>query len=111
MTTTATTTRKERNGTRALTTDARIAVLRGDIERLQKNMKSLAADAGDAANSGVHDAIRATEDAAQQVLEDAEEWANENMDSVRERIRDEPLKYCLISFGVGAILGALFLRR
>jgi ElaB/YqjD/DUF883 family membrane-anchored ribosome-binding protein len=101
--------RKKRNG--ATPMDRRVETLREDIVALQENMRTLVSDAGDAANGGINDAVRATENAAQQVLEDVEDWASGNVDTVRERIREQPLKACLISLGAGMLLGAWLLRR
>jgi ElaB/YqjD/DUF883 family membrane-anchored ribosome-binding protein len=101
--------RKRKSGTAPM--DRRVETLRDDIVALQENMRTLVTDAGDAANGGIHDAVRATENAAQQVLDDVEDWAAGNVDSVRERIQEQPLKACLISLGVGMLLGAWLLRR
>ena len=103
--------RKKSSGSAGGAMDARLGALRNDIEALQENMKSLVLDAGDAANARVHEAVRATESAAQQVLDDVEDWADGNVSSVRDMVRAQPLKYCMLSLGAGAILGALFLRR
>jgi len=100
---------KKRNGVKPM--DKHIAALREDIEALQDNMKSLVSDAGDAANERVNEAVRATENAAQQVLDDVEDWASGNVDSLRDRVREQPLMSCILSMGAGALVGALFLRR
>ena len=38
-------------------------------------------------------------------------WTSDNVDNVCEWGRDQPLTACLVSFGIGAVLGAVFLRR
>jgi ElaB/YqjD/DUF883 family membrane-anchored ribosome-binding protein len=101
--------RSKRNRVNPL--DKRIATLREDIEDLQDHMKTLVSDAGDAANTGVSEAVRATEIAAQQVLDDVDEWATGNADLLRDRVREQPLMSCILSLGAGALVGALFLRR
>jgi ElaB/YqjD/DUF883 family membrane-anchored ribosome-binding protein len=100
---------KKRNGATPL--GRRIETLREDIETLQDNMRTLVTDAGGAANEGVNEAVRATEFAAQQVLEEVEEWADDNVNSLRDQIREQPIAACIVSLAAGALLGALFLRR
>ena len=43
--------------------------------------------------------------------EDAEEWAEENAETLRVQVRDQPITSLLIAGGIGAFLGAIFLRR
>ncbi|MGD0143560.1 MAG: hypothetical protein ABSC92_10400 [Rhizomicrobium sp.] len=101
--------KKNGNGSKAI--DASLGALRDDIEALQENMKSLVVDAGDVANDRVRQAVRATENTAQQVLDDVEEWANGNVSSLRDKVREQPFTSCILSLSAGALMGALFLRR
>ena len=103
--------RRKKNGSGAGALDARLGALRDDIEALQENMKGLVADAGGVANAGVHEAVRATENAAQQVLDDVEDWANGNVSSLRDMVREQPFTSCILSMSAGALMGALFLLR
>ena len=103
------TVRRRKNGAGAM--DVRLAALRDDIEALQQNMKSLVVDTGEVAGDGVHEAVRATENAAQRVLDDVEEWANGQVGSLRGVVREQPFTSCILSMSAGALMGALFLRR
>ncbi len=102
--------------------DKRLGALRADLDSMQKNMKGLAADAGDAANDRAHLAMRAAEnvaerafhlaeDTATHLANDVETWTNDNLDSARESIRTRPLSSFALSMGVGALFAAIFLRR
>ena len=48
---------------------------------------------------------------AADLREDAEEWAVENTETLRLQVREQPITALLIAGGVGAFLGAIFLRR
>ena len=102
--------------------DNRLEALRSDLDTLQTDVKGLANDAGVVANERVNMAIRSAEDVAKralQVAEDAtsqaigsvERWADDNLNSVRGSIRNQPLYAIGISMGVGAFVGALLSRR
>jgi ElaB/YqjD/DUF883 family membrane-anchored ribosome-binding protein len=43
--------------------------------------------------------------------EGAEDWAEQNAEELRAQVRAQPLTSLLIAGGVGAFLGAIFLRR
>ena len=43
--------------------------------------------------------------------DDAQEWAEDNADELRAQVRAQPLTSLLIAGGIGAFLGAIFLRR
>jgi ElaB/YqjD/DUF883 family membrane-anchored ribosome-binding protein len=112
--------RKKTNGNAPI--DKRLGALRADLDALQGDMKGLASDAGDVANDRANGAIRAAEnlaerafrlaeEAASQAAEDVEAWTNDNLDSVRETVRSQPLSAIALSMGAGALLGAIFLRR
>ncbi len=101
--------------------DNRLGALRTDLDALQSDIKGLAGDAGDAANSRAHQAVRAAESVAERAYRLAEEtashmaddvgtWTNDNLDSARDSIRAQPLSALLLSLGIGAIIGAIFLR-
>ena len=111
--------RRKQNGSKKL--DTRIDALRSDLDSLQTDIKALPADAQSAANEKINGAIRRAEsvaeralrlaeDTASQTYDDVEGWANDNLDSARERVREQPLSALLVSLGIGAILGAILLR-
>jgi len=110
---------REHNGAKKL--DTRIDALRTDLDALQSDLKALPADAQSAANEKIADAIRLAESVAERAIRLAEDtashtygevenWANDNLDSARERVREQPLSALLVSLGLGAILGAILLR-
>jgi ElaB/YqjD/DUF883 family membrane-anchored ribosome-binding protein len=101
--------------------DARLGALRSDIDALQDDVKGLATDSGEIANDRAKLAIRAAEavaerayrlaqESATQAVDDVESWANENLDTARDSIREQPISALLVSLGIGAILGAILLR-
>ena len=111
--------RRKQNGAKKLNT--RIEALRSDLDSLQTDIKALPADAQSAANEKFNDAIRLAESMAERALhlaentasqayDDVEGWTNDNLDSARDRIREQPLSALLVSLGIGAILGAILLR-
>ena len=107
----------------------RLSALRADFEALQDDMKGLAGDVGVVASERAHLAMRSAEDVADRAMrlaeeaareakivaadlrEGAEEWAEENAESLRLQVREQPITSLLIAGGIGAFLGAIFLRR
>ncbi len=87
--------------------EARLSALRQDLEALQEDMRGLGEGVGEAAQERLTEALRATEALAAQ----AQDWGNENLDTVRDSIRDQPVAACLVSMGIGALIGAILLRR
>src|SRR6185437_14566425 len=109
--------------------DARLTALRNDFDALQEDIKGLAGDVSVAASERAQLAMRSAEDVADRAMrlaeeaareakvmagefrDDAEEWAEEHAEDVRAQVREQPLTALLIAGGVGAFLGAIFLRR
>ena len=91
--------------------EARLEALRADLQQLQSDMRGLAGGVGDEASERLNEMLRATEDMADQVATRVEEWTDDNMDSLREAVREQPVSAILMSLGIGAVLGAIFLRR
>ena len=101
-----------KRGTRTATTgteqiDLRLEALRKDLRALQGDVKELGAGVGAAAQEKLAEVLAATENLALQV----DAWANENVESVRDAVREKPIKACLIAMGAGVFLGAVVLRR
>jgi ElaB/YqjD/DUF883 family membrane-anchored ribosome-binding protein len=101
---------------------SRLGTLRSDLDSLQSDIKNLAAGAGDAASERAQSTLRAAENVAErafrlaeestaQMADDVETWTNGNLDSARQSIRARPLSSLAFSLGIGAIAGAIFLRR
>jgi ElaB/YqjD/DUF883 family membrane-anchored ribosome-binding protein len=109
--------------------DARLNALRQDFEALQTDLKGLAGDVSVAASARAQIAMRSAEDVADRAMrlaeeaareakvmagefrEDAQEWAEENTENLRAQVREQPIVALLIAGGIGAFLGAIFLRR
>ena len=70
-----------------------------------------AEDVADRAMRLAEEAAREAKVAASEFRDDAEEWAQENAETLRVQVRDQPITSLLIAGGVGAFLGAIFLRR
>ena len=90
---------------------ARLDSLRDDLGALQKDLRGLLSDAGGAANEQVQEAVKGALSQVEDVAERIEEWGSDNLDSVRDVVRNQPLAAIAISMSAGALIGALFLRR
>ena len=93
------------------TLEARLGALRDDLEALQTDMKGLADGVGDAASDRLNEMLQTTEDMAEQITAQVENWTSENTESLRETVREQPLLALALSMCAGALLGAIFLRR
>lgn len=102
--------------------EGRLDALVADLEALQNDVRNLAQGVGDEANERVKSAlrmaeervasaVRMAEDVAEDAFDQAEVWAGENLDTLREQVREQPVMSCLVAMGVGALFGVLFLRR
>lgn len=90
---------------------ARLDALRDDLGTLQKDLRGLLSDAGGAANDHVHRTVNGALSSLEDVAERIEDWGTENLDSVRDVVRSQPLAAVALSMSAGALIGALFLRR
>ncbi len=109
--------------------DARLAALRADFDALQTDMKGLYGDVSEVASERAALAMRSAEEIADRAValaeeaakeakataleykEEAEDWAEENAEELRTHVRAQPIQSLLIAGGIGAFLGAIFLRR
>jgi len=82
--------------TPATNIEARLAALRADFESLQGDLKGLAGDVSVVASERATLAMRSAE---------------ENAETLRVQVRQQPITSLLIAGGIGAFLGAIFLRR
>ncbi len=48
---------------------------------------------------------------AEEAIDQAEEWATDNMATLRDAVREESIKAVAIAAGIGALFGLLFFRR
>lgn len=90
---------------------ARLDSLRDDLGLLQKDLRGLLSDAGGAANEQVHQTVRGALSSLENVADRIEDWGSDNLDSVRDVVRSQPLAAVALSMSAGALIGALFLRR
>jgi ElaB/YqjD/DUF883 family membrane-anchored ribosome-binding protein len=90
---------------------ARLDAIRDDLKALQGDMRGLANGVGDAASERAADMLRTAEAMASELSEDVEDWANDNIATLRETIREQPFLACGLAMSAGAIFGALLLRR
>jgi ElaB/YqjD/DUF883 family membrane-anchored ribosome-binding protein len=114
--------RQKNTATGSQRIDSRLEALVADLEALQNDVRNLAQGVGDEASERVASALRMAEErvaaavrAAEEVAEDAmgqaEVWTEENLETLRARVRNQPVAACLMAMGAGALFGALFLRR
>lgn len=84
------------------------------VDKVRNNVKSFTASAGETAVEGVGHLVDQGADGVKAVagkVPEVSHWADSQLDSARDRVRAEPIKMMAIAAGVGAVLGALFLRR
>ena len=94
-----------------MTLEDRLDALRSDLEALQGDMKGLAGAAGDVASERVTEMLRNTEDMADQITAQVEDWATDHVDTLRETVREQPVLALALAVSAGALLGAILLRR
>jgi ElaB/YqjD/DUF883 family membrane-anchored ribosome-binding protein len=103
------------------TVNKRVDAIRSDVESLQSDVKGLSDSALELGSEGAKMAVRTAEAIALRALrlaeetargaaDDVEHWAQGNLDDARESIRSQPISALLVSLGIGAVLGAIFLR-
>jgi ElaB/YqjD/DUF883 family membrane-anchored ribosome-binding protein len=80
------------------------------LEELQTQLSSLRKDARHLTD-GLSKTAGVAMDTAEAAYQGVGKWTSSNVDNVCEWGRDQPFTACLVSLGVGAVLGALFLRR
>lgn len=102
--------------------ESRLGALRAELETLEGNMKTVAGDVEGIADHRVHLALRKAEDVAHNAYRLAEEtvthiahgvdeWANDGIASTRKTIRERPVYALALTIGVGALIGAMIMRR
>jgi ElaB/YqjD/DUF883 family membrane-anchored ribosome-binding protein len=84
------------------------------VDRVRENVKSFTTSATETAAEGVNTLVDEGADRLKAVaghVPQVSHWADEQIDLARDRVRAEPIKMMAIAAGVGALLGAIFLRR
>jgi ElaB/YqjD/DUF883 family membrane-anchored ribosome-binding protein len=94
-----------------LTLEERLDALRADLESLQDDMKGLAGGVGDIASERVSEMLKTTEDMADQITSQLEDWTTDHVDTLRDTVREQPVLAVALALSAGALLGAIFLRR
>lgn len=80
----------------------RMGAMRSDLHAWQKDMRGVMDNVGDA--------TREVRGAVGGALDRMETWGDENLPGVREAVRSQPFKACVLSLGAGALISALLLR-
>ena len=110
------------------TIEARLDAVRADLEKLEEGAAALPQDASNAASEGYKTAMRAAQkiaersfalaeeastrmgDAALDLAESTQDWADLYTESLRGAVREQPGRSLLASLGAGALVGALISR-
>jgi ElaB/YqjD/DUF883 family membrane-anchored ribosome-binding protein len=87
--------------------EARLVALKSDFAALQQDVRGLAQGVGDAAT----DVVQTTSRATGQALDSVGDWTNDNVGSLQDSVRRQPLAAVLLSMSAGALVGALLTRR
>ena len=95
--------RKQRTNSNGPALHGNLEAVRADLDALQRDVLNLVTHARGAAT---HEMRGAVDDAVGRF----EAWSSENLATVRNAVRSQPLKACVLSIGAGALLGALLLR-
>ena len=80
------------------------------MEELQSQLSILRKDARHLTD-GISKTAGVAMDTAEAAYQGVGKWTSDSVDSVSEWGHDQPLTACLVALGIGAVLGALFLRR
>jgi hypothetical protein len=89
---------------------SRLNSLRADFDALQHDVRELASDVGDAATMQARELMSDAIGTASNAADRVGEWGYENLNSVRNAVKTQPLAACMLSMSAGAIIGALLLR-
>lgn len=92
---------RRKNGYKQI--EERMDALKSDFDSLQKNLRGLASGAQEAVRERTADLLKNGGE--------LDEWTTENIGSLRDVIREQPLASCILSLSAGALIGALMLRR
>lgn len=89
----------------------KLDALKADLEALQRDIKGLAGDVSGVASERASLALGEAMTRVQEITDRVEEWSEDNLQSFREQVRDQPLASVALSVGVGALIGAILFRR
>lgn len=90
---------------------ARMKTLREDLGALEKDVRGLVGDVGEAAGEQVQSAMNGAAQSAREAADRMESWGSMKMPGMRKMVRSQPFAACAIALSAGALLSALLLRR
>lgn len=96
---------RRRNGARDI--EAHLDALKSDFQALQEDVRGLADGVGSAASNMLHSTNRTAEHA----IESVGDWTSDNIGSLRDQVRRQPLAAVALSVSAGALVGAILSRR
>jgi hypothetical protein len=103
--------RMRSNGSSQLET--KLSALQNDLDRLQRDLRGVAAAGGELAGERVAEAFESAGAGARAIANRAagqlETWTDGNLNPVRAQVRSQPLASVLLSAGAGALVGALLI--
>ena len=103
--------RKRSNAGNDYDLQGKLDALRADLEALQSDMRELAGDVSGAASERMNAALNEAMTSVQDMADRVEDWSTDNLETLRDQVREQPLASVMLSVGVGALLGAILLRR
>jgi len=80
----------------------RMGAMRSDLHAWQKDMRGVMDNVGEA--------TREVRGAVGGAMDRLESWGDENLPGVRDAVRSQPFKACVLSLGAGALISAFLLR-
>lgn len=92
---------KRANGHNGHDLTARLNSLRGDIGALQRDVRGFVSDVSASAENQLSGTVKS----ARQAVRGVEDWGAQNVKTVRQTVRKQPVMACMIAAGAGAILG------
>lgn len=80
----------------------KVRAMRADFSEWRKDVRGVMDNMGEA--------TREVRGAVGGALDRVEVWGEDNLPGVRDAVRSQPFKACVLSLGAGALIGALLLR-
>ncbi|HEY3638834.1 MAG TPA: hypothetical protein VGK90_11855 [Rhizomicrobium sp.] len=84
--------------------------LTAQLEELQSELSNLRKDARHLSD-GISRTAGVAVDTAEAAYQGVGKWTSDNVDTVSDWSREQPMAALLVTLGLGAVLGALFFRR
>ena len=102
---------KKRSNANGHDLQKRLDDLKADLEALQGHVRGLAGEVGGAAAERMNTVLADAMESVHEMTDKVEDWGTDNIDSLRDSVRNQPLAAVVLSMGAGALLGAILLRR